>query len=72
MQYVFAANYDGTDIGRPYFVDNSTGTPVNKYIDDEDYRPPWNRSKRGATANQRWLWPQGVVIVSFSTDVSGN
>ena len=72
MRYVSAAYYDGTDIGRPYYVDNSTGTPVNVYIDDEDYHPPSNPSKRGATANRYWLWPQGVVLVSFFTDLSGN
>ena len=34
------ANYDGTDITRPYLVDNKTGTPVYAYINEEDYHPP--------------------------------
>ena len=69
--YFCIADYDGTDIARPYLVDNSTGTPVYTYLDEEDYHPPSNRPKRGATANRHWLWPQGVVIFSFYTDLSG-
>lgn len=66
----FAADYDGTDIGRPYLVDNSTGTPVYKYLDDEN-GPPSNRSERAATANRNWLWPQGVVTISLGSDLIG-
>ena len=52
-------------------MDNSTGTPVNKYLDDEAYQPPLNRSKRAATANRNWLWPQGVVTFSLGSDITG-
>ena len=67
----YAADYDGTDIGKPYLVDNSTGTPVYKYLDDENYHPPTNRPKRGATANRNWLWPLGVVTFSLYSDLTG-
>ena len=53
-------------------MDNSTGTPVYTYIYDEDYHPPSNRSKRGATAHKYRLWPQGIVISSFSPNLTGN
>ena len=67
------ADYDGTDIRRPYLVDNSTGTPVYTYLDDEeDYNSPSNRSKRGATASSRRLWPEGVVKCSISDEFTGN
>ena len=65
------ADYDGTDIGRPYLMDNSTGTPVYEYLDDENYHPPTNRPKRGATANRNWLWPLGVVTFSLYSDLTG-
>ena len=68
---VYAANYDGTDIGRPYLVDNSTGTLVYTYLDSENYHPPSNRSKRGATAHKDHLWPQGVVPCSLYSDLTG-
>ena len=66
-----AADYDGTDIRRPYLVDNSTGTPVYTYLDDEDYSRPSNRSKRGATAYAHRLWPEGVVNCSISDELTG-
>ena len=66
-----AANYDGTDIGRPYLVDNSTGTPVYTYLDDEDYHPPSNRSKRAATAKKNYLWPHGIVPCNLYSDLTG-
>lgn len=65
------ADYDGTDIAKPYLVDNSTGTPVYRYLDDENYHPPTNRPKRGATANGNWLWPLGVVTSSLYSDLTG-
>ena len=52
-------------------MDNSTGTPVYEYLDDENYHPPTNRPKRGATANRNWLWPLGVVTFSFYSDLTG-
>ena len=52
-------------------MDNSTGTPVYKYLDDEVYQPPLNRSKRGATASRNWLWPQGVLNFSLGSDLTG-
>ena len=57
---ILIANYDGTDIARPYLVDNSTGTPVYTYLDD-DYPPLSNRSKRGAISHSYRLWPKGIV-----------
>jgi len=59
------ANYDGTDIARPYLVNNSTGTPVYTYLDIKDYHPPSNRSRRGATSNKYRLWPKGIVYYRF-------
>ena len=67
----YLANYDGTDIARPYLVDNSTGTPVYTFIDDKDYHPPSNRSKRGATSRSHRLWPRGIVHYSFHSSLSG-
>ena len=53
-------------------MDNSTGTPVYKYLDDEDYyASPSSRPKRGATARKDHLWPEGVVVCSFYTDLTG-
>ena len=63
--HLCTADYDGTDIRRPYIVDNSTGTLVYKYIDG-DYHPPSNRIERGATAHRHHLWPQGIVTCSIS------
>ena len=63
--HLYTADYDGTDIRRPYIVDNSTGTPVYKYLDGEDH-PPSSHTKRGATAHRHHLWPQGVVTCSIS------
>ena len=60
----YAANYDGTDIARPYLVDNSTGTPIYTYL-DEDYPPPSNRSRRGATSRTDRLWPKEIVHYSI-------
>ena len=68
---MYAANYDGTDIGRPYLVDNSTGTPVYTYLDDEGYHPSSNRYERGATAKKDYLWPQGIVPCSLYSDLTG-
>ena len=69
--FVFcAANYDGTDIARPYLVDNSTGTPVYTYL-DEYYLPPSNRSRRGATSHSDLLWPKGIVHYSIDDDFTG-
>ena len=70
--YNYAANYDGTDIGRPYLVDNSTGIPVYTYLDNGNYHAaPSNRSKRGATAHKDHLWPQGIVPCSLYSDLTG-
>ena len=66
----YIANYDGTDIARPYLVDNSTGTPVYTYLDD-DYPPPSNRSKRGATSLANLLWPKGIVYYSIDATFTG-
>ena len=66
----YAANYDGTDIARPYVVDNSTGIPVYKYL-DEDYPQSSNRSRRGATSRADRLWPKGIVYYSIDADYTG-
>ena len=65
------ASYDGTDIARPYLVDNSTGEPVITYIDDENYHPQSNRSKRGATSRSYRLWPRGIVHYNFDSSLTG-
>ena len=65
------ANYDGTDIGRPYLVDNSTDTPVYIYLDDDDYHPPSNHYKRGATSLSYRLWPKGIVYYNFDSSLTG-
>ena len=71
MTYVFhIASYDGTDIGRPYMVDNSTGTPVYTFLDVKDYHPPSNRSKRGATSYSSRLWPKGIVYYEFHSSLT--
>ena len=64
------AQYDGTDIGRPMIVDNSTGVPQYKYIEVEGYNTP-SLSKRGATANWRGLWPGGIVYYQLQSSLSG-
>ena len=66
----YIANYDGTDIARPYLVDNSTGTPVYTYLDD-DYPPPSNRSKRGAISLAYRLWPKGIIHYRFDLNFTG-
>ena len=68
--YTHIANYDGTDIARPYLVDNSTGTPVYTFIDVKDYHPPSNRSKRAAISLQHRLWPKGIVYYSFNSSLT--
>ena len=70
-KYYHHASYDGTDIARPYVVDNSTGDPVITYIDDENYHPPSNRSKRGATSRSYRLWPKGIVYYNFDSSLTG-
>ena len=67
---MYIANYDGTDIARPYLVDNSTGTPVYTYL-DEYYPPPSNRSRRGATSRSDRLWPKGIVHYSIDANFTG-
>ena len=52
-------------------MDNSTGAPRYTYLDDKNYHPPLNRSKRGATANKDRLWPQGIVPCSLYDDLTG-
>ena len=66
----YVANYDGTDIARPYLVDNSTGIPVYTYL-DEGYPAPSNRSRRGATSRADLLWPKGIVYYSIDADYTG-
>ena len=61
------AYYDGTDISRPYLVDNSTGIPVYTYLDD-NYHPASNHAKRAATSLPDRLWPKGIVPYSFAAD----
>ena len=68
--YIAYHIYDETDISRPYLVDNSTGTPVYTYLDD-DYPPPSNRSKRAATSNPSRLWPKGIVYYTFDPNYQG-
>ena len=70
VSVLYIANYDGTDIARPYLVDNSTGIPVYTYL-DEDYPPPSNRSRRGATSLADRLWPKGIVYYSIDTNYTG-
>lgn len=69
-KYINTANYDGSDIARPYIVDNTNGTPVYTYVDVEDYYPPL-QSKRAATALWDRLWPQGIVLYNLSSSFSG-
>ena len=65
MNVIYTVNSDAgiqqTDIGRPYLVDNSTGTPVYRFLDEEDH----SSSKRGATGRKQRLWPQGIIPYSF-------
>ena len=68
---LYVASYDGTDIARPYLVDNSTGTPVYTYLDDENYHLPSNLSKRGATSRSYQLWPKGIVYYEFDSSLTG-
>ena len=68
---IYIASYDGTDIAKPYLVDNSTGTPVYTYLDDENYYPPSNHSKRGATSHSYQLWPKGIVYYEFDSSLTG-
>lgn len=65
------ASYDGTDIAKPYLIDNSTGTPVYTYLEDKDYHPPSNRTKRGATSRSYRLWPKGIVYYQFHESLTG-
>lgn len=68
--YINTANYDGTDISRPYIIDNTTGTPLYKYINEEDYHPP-SHSKRAATSYKNRLWPQGIVQYDLNSSFTG-
>ena len=52
-------------------MDNTTGTPVYTYLDEEDYHPP-SHSKRAATSNRNYLWPNGIVQYSLQSSFSGN
>ena len=65
------ANYDGTDIARPYIVNNTNGTTSYTYLDEEDYQPP-SHSKRAATSNRYHLWPYGIIQYSLDSRFSGN
>ena len=65
------ANYDGTDIARPYIVNNTNGTTSYTYLDEEDYQPP-SHSKRAATSNRYHLWPYGTIQYSLDSRFSGN
>ena len=68
---VHVAYYDGTDIGRPVIVDNSTGVPQYEYIEVDGYHPPSNKSKRAATAYKHRLWPKGKVYFEFHSSLTG-
>ena len=63
--------YDGSDIARPYLVDYSTGSPVYTYFDKEEYYPPSNHHKRGATSHKDHLWPLGIIPFSMDANFSG-
>jgi len=65
------AYYDGTDIGRPVIVDNSTGVPQYEYIEVDGYHPPSNKSKRAATSHWYRLWPDGIVYYELHSSLSG-
>ena len=65
------AYYDGTDIGRPVIVENSTGIPKYEYIEVDGYHPPSNKSKRGATAYKHRLWPNGIVYYELDDSLPG-
>ena len=67
----YIAYYDGTDIGRPVIVDNSTGVPQYEYIEVDGYHPPSNKTKRGATAYKQRLWPKGKVYFQFDNSFTG-
>ena len=71
LSFIYIASYDGTDIAKPYLVDNSTGTPVYTYLDNDNYHPPSNRSKRGATSRSDRLWPKGIVYYKFDSSLTG-
>jgi len=64
------ADYDGTDIGRPVIVDNSTGVPRYEYV-EVDYHPASGKTKRGATAYKHRLWPNGIVYFTFHGSLTG-
>ena len=68
-RYINTANYDGTDIARPYIYDNSTSAPV--YVDVEDYHPP-SHSKRAAISYRNRLWPYGIVPYRLQSSFSGS
>ena len=73
MYFIYIASYDGTDIARPYVVDNSTGTPVYTFLDIEGYRPvpPSNRSRRAAISLKNRLWPKGIIYYRFDASLTG-
>ena len=70
LSFIYVASYDGTDIAKPYLVENSTGTPVYTYLNDDNYHPPSNRSKRGATSRSDRLWPKGIVYYKFDSSLT--
>jgi len=55
------------DMGRPMLVDNSTGVPQYKHIEEGD----GSLSKRSASADWRRLWPGGVVYYQLQSGFSG-
>ena len=67
---MYTVAVDGSDIGRPMIVDNSTGVPQYKYIEVEGYNTP-SLSKRGASADWRRLWPGGIVYYQLESSLSG-
>ncbi|XP_065890335.1 uncharacterized protein [Dysidea avara] len=70
VQHRDTSYYDGTDIGRPVIVDNSTGVPQYEYIEVDGYHPPSNKSKRAATAYKHRLWPKGKVYFEFHSSLT--
>jgi len=50
-------------------LDNSTGVPQYKYIEVEGYETL--KSKRGAVADWRFLWPIGIVYFEIAIDFTG-
>jgi len=68
---VAVASFDGTDIMMPVAVDNSTGVPQFREVDDYDEAAQL-KSKRAATPGRSRLWPNGTIYFKFHNDITGS